>query len=70
MRTLLALIPIGAFGFAGYAIAFRAIPPGSLAASVDNAIRFIGPGLTGALLMSLGILLSWLISRRASKHDG
>ena len=70
MRTLLALIPIGAFGFAGYAIAFRAIPPGSLVGSVDNAIRFIGPGLTGALLMSFGILLSWLISRRGGKSDG
>ncbi len=63
MRRLLALLPIGVFGFAGYAIAFRAIPPGSLAASVDEIARTLGAGLTGALVFCVGIVVSWLMLR-------
>ena len=63
MRKILALIPIGVFGLAGYAIAFRAIPPGGLAATLDEIARTIGPGLAGALVLCVGIFLSWLISR-------
>ena len=63
MRKLLALIPIGAFGFAGYAIAFRAIPPGSLAATVDEVASVLGYGLTGALVFCIGIVLAWLMTR-------
>ena len=68
MRRLLTLVPIGVFGFAGYAISFRAIPPGSLAASADGITRLIGPGLTGALVLSLGIVISWFMLRSAEKQ--
>ncbi len=63
MRKLLALVPIGAFGFAGYAIAFRAIPPGSLAATVDEIAGVLGYGLTGALVFCVGIILAWIMTR-------
>ena len=69
MRRLTALIPLGVFGLAGYAIAFRAIPPGGLAATVDELAQVLGPGLTGAMVFCVGIVLSWLISRRA-EQDG
>ena len=69
MRKLLGLIPAGVFGFAGYAIAFRAIPPGSLAATADETIQFLGPGLSGALIFSTGILLSWAIARTARRDS-
>ena len=68
MRRLLALVPVGIFGFAGYAISFRAIPPGSLAASADGMTRVIGPGLAGALVFSLGIVISWYMLRSAEKQ--
>jgi hypothetical protein len=60
---LLALIALAAFGFAGYAIAFRAIPPGSLAATVDAVAQTLGYGLTGALFFCIGIVIAWLLSR-------
>ena len=65
MRRLLTLIPVMFGAAAGYAIAFRAIPPGSLAATADETIQFLGPGLSGALIFSTGILLSWAIARNA-----
>lgn len=68
MRKLLGLIPAGVFGFAGYAIAFRAIPPGGLAASVDEIASVLGYGLTGALVFSFGVVLSWLILK-AEKQE-
>ena len=64
MRTILALIPLGVFGFAGYAIAFRAIPPGSLAATVDEIASVLGHGLTGALVLYAGIIITWLMLRK------
>ena len=67
MRTLLAFVPAGILGFAGYAIAFRAIPPGSLAASIDEIARTLGYGLTGALTFSIGIVLTWLMLRKTEK---
>lgn len=67
MRILLALIPAGVFGLAGYAIAFRAIPPGSLAATVDEMALATGPGFTGALIFSIGLVLSWLILRKGTQ---
>lgn len=69
MRRILTLVPIAIGAFAGYAIAFRAIPPGGLAASVDEVTRVLGPGLTGALVLCLGLVLSWLISRKP-EQDG
>lgn len=68
MRKVLALIPIGAFGFAGYAIAFRAIPPGSLAATVDEIAGVVGYGLTGALVFCIGILLAWFMTRQDARQ--
>lgn len=64
MRTILALIPLGVFGFAGYAIAFRAIPPGSLAATIDEIASVLGHGLTGALVFCAGIVITWLMLRK------
>ena len=64
MRTILALIPLGVFGFAGYAIAFRAIPPGSLAATVDEIASVLGHGMTGALVLCAGIIITWLMLRK------
>ena len=69
MRKLLAIVPVALGAFAGYAIAFRAIPPGSLAATADEIVSLLGPGLTGALIFSTGILLSWAISR-AGRRTG
>lgn len=63
MRRLLAMFAVGVFGFAAYAIAFRAIPPGSLAATVDEVSSTLGHGLTSALTLSVGIVIAWLISR-------
>ncbi|MBT8418450.1 MAG: hypothetical protein KJO42_13510 [Silicimonas sp.] len=63
MRKLLTLVPVALGAFAGYAIAFRAIPPGSLAATADEISSLLGPGLAGALIFSTGVLLSWAISR-------
>lgn len=68
MRRLLALIPIGVFGFAGYAIAFRAIPPGGLAATIDELAGTLGYGLTGALVFCVGIVLAWLMTRQDAKQ--
>lgn len=64
MRKLLALIPLGAFGLAAYAIAFRAIPPGSLAATIDEMAGVLGRGLTGALVLCTGIIVTWLMLRK------
>ena len=63
MRKLIALIPLALGGFAGYAIAFRAIPPGGLAATADEVTQTLGPGFTGALVACTGLILFWLISR-------
>ena len=68
MRMLLALIPVGVFGFAGYAIAFRAIPPGSLAATVHEIAQTLGHGLTGALVFCIGIVSAWLITRTRAEQ--
>jgi hypothetical protein len=67
MRKLLAFVPAGILGFAGYAIAFRAIPPGSLATSIDEIARTLGYGFTGSLVFSVGIVLTWLMLRKAEK---
>ena len=64
MRKPLAFIPLGLFGVAGYAIAFRAIPPGNLAATVDEITPILGRGLTGALVLCIGIVLTWLMFRK------
>lgn len=68
MRKVLALIPLGVFGFAGYAIAFRAIPPGSLASAIDEVGQFLGYGLTGALVFSIGIVLAWFMTRSVAQR--
>lgn len=68
MRRVLAFVPAGVFGLAGYALAFRAIPPGSLAASVDEVASVLGPGLTGALVFCVGIVLSWFILRKETQQ--
>lgn len=68
MRKLLALIAVGVFGFAGYAIAFRAIPPGSLAATVDEIAGLLGHGLTGALVLCIGIVLAWVMTRSGEQR--
>lgn len=69
MRRLLTLIPVMLGAAAGFAIAFRTIPPGSLSAGANETILFLGPGLAGALVFSTGILLSWAIARTA-RRDG
>jgi hypothetical protein len=68
MRRLLAIVPVLLGAFAGYAIAFRAIPPGSLAATLDEITGILGPGLTGALVLCLGFVLSWLIGRSSDSR--
>lgn len=68
MRMILALIAVGVFGFAGYAIAFRAIPPGSLATSVDGIARTLGHGLTGALVFCIGIVIAWSMIRARAER--
>ena len=67
MRKLLALIPVGVFGFAGYAIAFRAIPPGSLATTADEVAQVLGYGFTGALVFCIGVLITWIMLRKAEQ---
>ncbi len=69
MRRLIALIPLAVFGWLAYAVAFRAVPPGGLAAAFDELTRVLGPGLTGGLLLSIGVVLYWLIVRRQNAPD-
>lgn len=69
MHKLMALVPVGVFGVFGFAIAFRAVPPADIAASLDKISGVLGPGLTGAAVLCVGIVPSWSMLRKFGKPD-
>lgn len=64
MRALITTIPIALAGFAAYALAFRAIPPGGLAASLDEALRVLGAGPATLLALAIASAATLLITSR------
>ena len=69
MSKLFALIPASVLGLAAYALAFRAIPPGGLAASADELLRQAGPGLAGLIFSVICLAIVLLIRRGESDAD-
>ena len=72
MRYVQAMIAVGLFGWLGYAVAFDALPAfegGSsktrgLMSLVESVTQSIGSGLTGALLLSIGVVIAWYVLKR------
>ena len=74
MHYVQALISIGLFGWLGYTVAFGSLPADAGGSSKSRALTgladwmtgTLGPGLSGALLLSVGIVLAWFFLRRRS----
>ena len=74
MHYVQAIISVGLFGWLGYVIAFNQLPVGeggssktrALMGLVDNFTAVLGPGLTGALCLSVGVVLAFFFLKRGS----
>lgn len=74
MHYVQAIISVAFFGWLGYAIAFDQLPVGeggssktrALMGLVDSVTAALGTGLTGALCLSVGIVLAFFFLKRGS----
>lgn len=78
MRYIISFLVLGFFAWLGFKVAFSAMLPGGsrvvdagfLSPAYTSVVETLGPGLSGALLLSVGILLSRVFLRNLGNDKG